>query len=135
MTVRVIYCCACQKDTAAVLRTGGDIYPRRPDLAALPFWQCPDCQCYVGCHHKTEAPTTPLGVIPTPEIREARKKIHALIDPLWQSRRMRRGTLYRKMGDKMGWGPRKFHTSDTRTIDECRAAYRAGLMIKREIET
>lgn len=127
---RPIFCCACQGEVMAVLKTGKDIYPHRQDLADLPFWQCPACRNWVGCHHKTEAPTTPLGVIPTPELRRARGLIHGLIDPLWKSGKIARRALYSRMNKELGW---KYHTAETRDLEACRAAYRVGLMIKKEL--
>lgn len=54
MTTRLIYCCNCKEEVDAVLVTGAGIYPHRPDLKALPFWQCKACNAFVGCHHKTK---------------------------------------------------------------------------------
>jgi hypothetical protein len=71
--VRDIYCCGCESAVQARLTDGREIYPHRPDLADLPFWKCDGCGNHVGCHHKTNDRTRPLGNIPTPEIRIARK--------------------------------------------------------------
>ena len=79
-----IYCCGCNKDTAARLTNGEEIYPHRKDLYSLPFWKCDQCGNYVGCHHKTKNQTKPLGCIPTQEIKNIRKKIHTVLDPLWK---------------------------------------------------
>ena len=80
-----IRCCGCQKKVEARLTDGSEIYPHRKDLYSLPFWKCDVCGNFVGCHHKTKNRTRPLGCIPTPEIKNARKHIHAILDPLWQS--------------------------------------------------
>ena len=85
-----LYCCGCSTDVNARLTDGREIYPHRPDLYSLPFWRCDNCKNYVGCHHKSKNRTHPLGCIPTPEIKEARKKIHAIIDPMWKSGAMTR---------------------------------------------
>lgn len=122
-TSRRIYCCCCAGDVDARLTDGGEIYPHRPDLRSIPFWRCDGCGKFVGCHHKTKNRTTPLGCIPTAELKEARKQLHALIDPIWQSGKMRRRELYAAIGRDLG---REFHTAETRTIDEARAAYRAA---------
>lgn len=60
-----IYCTGCGKDVQARLTDGAERYPHRPDLYELPFWKCDTCGNYVGCHHKTRAPTKPLGCIAT----------------------------------------------------------------------
>ena len=118
-----IYCCACGGDVEARLTNGGEIYPHRADLKDLPFWRCDACGNFVGCHHKTKDRTTPLGCIPTMELKNARKAIHALIDPIWQSGRMGRREMYEAMSRDLGW---EFHTAELRTIGEARSAYRAA---------
>ena len=122
-TVRRIYCCGCAGDVDARLTDGGEIYPHRPDLRSLPFWKCDACGNFVGCHHKTKNRTAPLGYIPTPELKEARKHLHALIDPIWQSGKMGRRELYKAISREVGWN---YHTAKTRTMDEARAAYRVA---------
>ena len=124
MTVRRIYCCGCGKDVDARLTNGGEIYSHRLDLHSLPFWRCDACGNFVGRHHKTKNRTKPLGYIPTAELKEARKHLHALIDPIWQSGKMSRRELYAAMSRDLGW---EYHTAKTRTIDEARAAYRVAL--------
>ena len=128
---RRIHCCGCGGEVDARLTDGGEIYPHRPDLRRLPFWRCDACGNYVGCHHKTKNHTEPLGCIPTAELKEARKKLHALIDPIWQSGKMGRRDLYEAISRDVGWN---YHTAKTRTIDEARAAYRAGLKLAAECE-
>jgi hypothetical protein len=105
----------------ARLTSGAEIYPHRSDLADLPFWKCDTCGNYVGCHHKTGKPTEPLGNIPTPELRKARNHIHAILDPLWQSKKYRRKELYGLISDHMGFG---YHTAKLRTIEEARKVYK-----------
>jgi len=118
-----IYCCGCEQDVNARLTNGREIYPHRPDLFSLPFWRCDTCKNYVGCHHKSKNRTHPLGCIPTREIMEARKRIHALIDPLWQSGKMSRRGIYKAISDAVGW---KYHTAKIRNMDEARAALDAA---------
>ena len=122
-SVRRIHCCACMAAVDARLTDGREIYPHRPDLHSLPFWRCDACKNFVGCHHKTKNRTEPLGCIPTAELKEAPKKLHALIDPIWQSGKMGRRELYAAMSRDLGW---EYHTAKTRTMDEARAAYRAA---------
>ncbi len=118
---RQIYCCACRGKVAARLTTGREVYPHRPDLHALPFWRHDACGCFVGCHHKTADRTRPLGCIPTPELKEARRHIHALLDPIWQGGRMTRSAIYSAISAEVGW---KYHTASLRSIEEAREVYR-----------
>lgn len=120
-----IFCCACLIEVEARLTNGAEIYPHRSTepLADLPFWICDTCGNYVGCHHKTEDRTRPLGCIADAPMRNARKHIHALIDPAWQSGRVKRGKLYEYISAKVGW---KFHTADLRTIEDARTVYKAA---------
>ncbi|MEM1150257.1 MAG: zinc-finger-containing protein [Pseudomonadota bacterium] len=115
-----IWCAGCQADVTPRLTDGREIYPHRPDLGSLPFWRCDTCGNFVGCHHKTKDRTRPLGCIPTPEIKSFRQRVHRLIDPLWKSKRMRRGTVYAKMAD--GLGVPEYHTADLATVDQARRA-------------
>lgn len=117
-----IHCCGCGGKVSARLTSGAEIYPHRPDLADLPFWKCDQCSNYVGCHHKNKNnPTQPLGVIPTPEIRNGRRHIHKILDPIWQEGRKPRGALYAELSEHLGWS---YHTSKIRTIEEARDVYR-----------
>lgn len=115
-----IYCCACSHDIEARLTDGAEVYPHREDLAGLPFWKCDACGNYVGCHHKTKNRTQPLGVIATPEIKKARQHIHAVLDPIWKSGKMKRASLYKRISDELGW---QYHTANIRTIEEARKVY------------
>lgn len=116
-----IYCTGCEKEVRARLTDGAERYPHRPDLAELPFWKCDTCGGYVGCHHKTSKPTRPLGVIATPEILNARKKIHALLDPLWKSGKIKRGQAYAHVSKRLGY---TYHNGDIRSLDEAREIYK-----------
>lgn len=127
-----LWCCSCADYVTARLTDGAEVYPHRKDLSDLPFWRCDTCGNWVGCHHKTKEPTRPLGNIPSPELKKARSHIHSLIDPLWKSKKIKRGDLYARMSEKIGWN---YHTASLRTIDEARAAYRAGVEIRDELST
>lgn len=116
-----IYCTGCQKDVDARLTDGKERYPHRPDLYELPFWKCDTCGGYVGCHHKTNNRTAPLGYIATPAILEARKKIHALLDPLWKSGKIKRGQAYAYVSKRLG---KTYHNGEIRTIEEARNIYK-----------
>lgn len=118
-----LWCCQCQTDVEARLTSGKETYPHRPDLADLPRWICDGCKNHVGTHHKTSDPTKPLGNIPTQELKNARIKIHALIDPMWKSKRFSRRKIYAHLSDKLG---RQYHTAELKTIDEARLVYAAA---------
>lgn len=112
-----IFCIACDKGVEARLTDGKEIYPHRPDLYATPFWKCDVCKNYVGCHHRSETPTKPLGCIATPEIFKLRHEIHDIIDPIWRSGIMPRQRVYQLLTEVLG---RQYHTADLRSIEECR---------------
>ena len=111
-----IYCCGCKTDVDARLTNGKEVYPHRQDLYCLPFWKCDTCRNFVGCHHKMKERTRPLGCIPTLAVKDARKKIHAIIDPLWQSKIMARGKIYGELTKVLG---REYHTAELRSVAEC----------------
>ena len=105
----------------ARLTDGREVYPHRPDLANLPFWRCDTCDNFVGCHHKTKDRTRPLGIIPTPEIKSARRHIHSVLDPLWKSGLFGRRELYDRLSERLGW---RYHTANIRNLDEARDVWR-----------
>jgi hypothetical protein len=119
--MHVIYCCGCECDIEARLTNGKEIYPHRTDLYSLPFWKCDECGGYVGCHHKTKNRTRPLGCISTKELRNARRQIHKILDPLWKTGGHKRKALYVKISESIGWS---FHTSELKTLDQARQAYK-----------
>lgn len=116
-----IYCCGCEKEVAARLTDGAEIYPHRRDLASLPFWKCDACKNYVGCHHKTKNRTNPLGCIPTAELKNARQHIHRILDPLWMGEgKGKRTKIYRQISERIGW---EYHTAKIKSVDEARKVY------------
>lgn len=123
MTARKIYCCGCQSTVDARLTYGSEVYPHRKDLATIPFWRCDVCRNWVGCHHKTKKPTTPLGVIPTPEIKKARQHIHRILDPIWKSGTMSRRDVYREIGRRLGM-KKEYHTANIKSLEQARNVYR-----------
>ena len=118
IVMRMIRCCGCDGEKVeARLTDGSEIYPHRKDLYSLPFWKCDACGNFVGCHHKTKNRTQPLGCIPTPELKNARKHIHKLLDPIWESGKMKRKDIYAKISERVGW---KYHTAQIRSVEEAR---------------
>lgn len=124
-----IYCCGCGHDIQARLTNGSEIYPHRKDLKSLPFWKCDECGNFVGCHKKSRTPTKPLGVIPSPELRNARIKIHEILDPIWKNGHMTRGNVYREIANSLGID--EYHTANIRNIEYARKVYKAILEIRR----
>ena len=70
-----------------------------------------------------------MGVIATPEVKNARKHIHALIDPLWKEKKIRRGKLYALLSEKMGY---QYHTGELTCIEDARKVWVAAKEIIRE---
>jgi hypothetical protein len=103
-----IHCCGCGVPVSARLTDGRELYPHRPDLSAVPFWRCDECGNWVGCHHRSRDRTRPLGTIPTPALRAARRRVHDAVDPLWRSGRYDRAVLYRLISAHLG---REFHAA------------------------
>ncbi len=112
--VMKIYCVGCGKDVSARLTDGKEMYPHRKDLSNVPFWAC-ECGAFVGCHWKTSQPTRPLGVLATQELKNVRKEIHAILDPLWRSGQVSRGKIYASLSQKLGY---EYHTGETRSVEE-----------------
>lgn len=111
------------------IASGREVYPHLPHLYKKSFWRCSGCRHHVGCHKGT---TKPLGCIPTPQIKEARRHIHELIDPLWKYGEIKRGKLYRMISNKLGY---EYHTAEIRSIDEARKVYIIAREIKKKLQT
>jgi hypothetical protein len=117
----IIYCTGCSRDVDARLTDGKERYPHRKDLYDIPFWRCDACGNYVGCHYKTKESTRPLGCIATPEILDARKRLHRLLDPLWKNGKINRKEAYKYVSDRLGY---QYHNGEIKTLEEARNIYR-----------
>lgn len=133
--VRSVWCVQCNRDVDARLVTGRDIYPRErhKELWEQPFYRCPHCAGHVGTHHKhvkEGQDPAPLGCIPTPALRDARRHIHAILDPLWKGDPplYRRPSIYAEVSRRIGV---PFHTSEIRSVDDARAVWRVVKAIAR----
>jgi len=125
-----IYCMGCEQVVDARLSSGAERYPHRPDLAAIPFWTHDACGTWVGCHHKTDKPTRPLGILCTAEMLKWRVAIHDLIDPIWQNKHMKRGQIYAYMNRELGY---VFHTGEIRTIDEAKRVFHIAEKLQQKV--
>ena len=90
----------------ATLVTGAQLYAHRPELAERRFWECANCQAWVGCHtprgdDDPDCPR-PLGTLANEALRRWRNSAHALFDPIWQSGRMTRSQAYGWLAREMG---------------------------------
>ena len=91
----------------AELVSGMDIYPHRPDLKSLSFWQCKPCKAHVGCHKKSNF--VPLGRLADAELRKAKQKAHAAFDPLWKNKIMHRREAYAWLAKELKISIEKCH--------------------------
>lgn len=114
-------------DRPAVLATGNEIYPHRPDLFDLKFWRCAPCGAWVGCHKAgarvdgvTSDGTLPLGRLANAELRKAKSAAHAAFDPLWRSRLMGRRQAYAWLAKELGISTANCHIGMF-DVDACRA--------------
>jgi hypothetical protein len=95
VSVRCDYC-----KQPAQLVSGVAIYPHRPDLSSLRFWQCEPCNAYVGCH-KNSPRHIPLGRLANAELRLWKQNAHVAFDPFWKSGQMQRRSAYAWLADQM----------------------------------
>ena len=94
-----VTCDYCGND--AVLITGIELYPHRPDLAKVKAWQCKPCKASVGCH-KNSKKNAPLGRLANAELKKLKMAAHDAFDPLWKSKSMKRKEAYAFLAKKMG---------------------------------
>lgn len=103
--MRTVNCDYC--GNPAKLVKGSVIYPHRPDLSKLSFWQCEPCRAYVGCHKNSNA--IPLGRLANAELRKAKNRAHAAFDPLWKSGKMKRSYAYQWLSEQLGIAGKDCH--------------------------
>lgn len=113
----IIECIQCNKTQDCNLVTGKEIYPHRSDLYSKKFYQCPECKGYVGTHPDGR----PLGCIVSKEIKNARIKIHSILDPLWKQGHMKRGQVYAYIKHRLGY---HYHTAELKDIETAREVYK-----------
>ena len=115
-----VNCIECGNKSEIRLTNGLEVYPKRKDLSALPFWICDCCGNFVGCHHKTNTPTRPLGNIVNNEIKKWRVWIHNVLDPIWKSKKLSRKEVYQFMSNQIG---KPYHTGEIENIQQAKRAY------------
>lgn len=106
--------------------TGKQIYPRRPDLFSLKFYQCLSHKdYYVGCHKKDGRP---LGVLADKEHRILKMQCHGYFDPCWMvgfisrdEQSVRRKACYAKLAESMNLTIDETHFGMF-TKDQCKQA-------------
>lgn len=89
-----------------------EIYGRNYGKSYM-MYLCKPCDAYVGCHNNSKKP---LGVMANKELREWRKRVHSLIDPIWRSGKLRRGQVYARLSRALGF---QYHTGES-DIETCK---------------
>lgn len=98
-TIERPLCPYCNKP--AVRLSGRSVYPARRDLRRKKFFVCKPCGARVGTYEDGR----PLGPLANAELRNARRRAHALFDPLWQraqNQQWARTGAYVWLADKLG---------------------------------
>lgn len=101
------YKCDYCRDPATLVK-GKKIYPHRPDLYELFFWECEPCKAYVGTH-KNNPKHKRLGRLANAELRQAKKRAHFAFDPLWRRGDMNRREAYKWISEELQILPRYCH--------------------------
>ena len=87
-------------------------------------WLCRACDAFVGCHENTKRPKGRF--LAKKDLRQARKKAHSVIDPLWQSGKYKRRTIYIRLEEAFG---KQVHVGDTETPEECEEIIKTAQLI------
>jgi len=109
-----VKCPYCGKQ--AELKTGEEVYPKRPDLFEKYFYECSACDARCGCHPNT---TKPLGTLANEELRKMRGYTHTHFDKLWQAGLMSRSNAYTWLAFELNI-PFKFAHIGSMDKDLCR---------------
>ena len=72
------------------------------------IWDCRPCDAYVGTH-KNSKDNAPLGRLANKELREWKKRAHAVFDHLWKSGQMTRPQAYKHLQKIMGMSAGEAH--------------------------
>jgi hypothetical protein len=80
------------------------------------MYVCRPCNAYVGTHGNT---TTPLGTMANAELREHRKALHDVFDPLWKSGKYSRHDAYLWLCQQLGIPQSEGHIAML-DIDQCK---------------
>lgn len=80
-------------------------------------WWCRKCGARVGCHQNTKQP---LGTMANASLRKMRQHVHGIIDPLWQSGKITRKEIYRKLSEEMS---REVHVGESNN-EQCKEIIR-----------
>lgn len=107
-------------NNAAEKVTGREVYPHRPDLYEKIIYRCRPCNASVGCHPGTDKP---LGRLANQPLKKAKMAAHAAFDPLWKSKKMKRGEAYKWLAAALGL-----------SVDDCHIGMFDEAMCKRVIE-
>ncbi len=125
-----IFCTGCEQIVRASLITGAELYPTRLDLASLRFWKCETCCAFVGVH-KNDYRNRPLGFLATPEVKVWRKNIHAILDPLWSTKKITRSQAYAYISNRLG---RTFHAAEIYSVEEGKKVYAIAKGLKDKLD-
>lgn len=125
-----VLCQECNKMVEAKIVKGDVIYPHRTDLYHLDFFQCPICGNYKEIQ-QGEKNSKLLIVLPTPEVRQARMRVHNIIDPLWKSKKIKRDEIYKRLSKELHCD---YHNNNCIDLERLEKAYRIALEIQSELE-
>ena len=103
-------CPYCQKEATWI--PNEQVYGKRYGKSYMCYY-CKDCDAYVGCHNNTRSP---LGTMANKELRQWRQKAHAIVDPLWKSRKYKRNTVYLRLSEAFG---KQIHIGSS-DIEQCK---------------
>jgi hypothetical protein len=88
-------CPYCSSDI--VYTSNKEIYGK--EFGSGKCYKCTKCDAYVGVHKGTDIP---LGRMANKELRDLKKRAHALFDPIWQNGKKKRSQAYSDLAKKLG---------------------------------
>lgn len=70
-------------------------------------YRCKSCGAFVGTHE--QRPRVAFGILADKDMREMKKKCHALFDPMWKRGGMKRYKCYKWLAERLGIPVKECH--------------------------
>jgi hypothetical protein len=109
----------------STLQPASVVYKNSTHTPTGNVWVCmnyPTCDSFVGTHKEEPFKDYPLGRLANPELRTARKAVHAVFDLMFKHRHMTRSETYKWLQKELSMTPEECHIGEM-DIMKCNLVY------------